>query len=220
MQADLWGKLVDRARNRGAEPFIAYREGRDRTELSARTAENGAAKIANALGFEFMLDDDARIAVHLPWHWQRSLWIAGIAATGAQCLAFGDPADADLVIGTPENGAALRDAANCDVVVASLHPLGLTVRDSVPPGCLDGVVVTRTQPDSFRAMGSYLTDVPDVGATDECTLVICTDPHAPQSWAWALGAPLLSGGSIVMTSDADNAERIAEEERATRIVRI
>jgi uncharacterized protein (TIGR03089 family) len=187
-------------------------------ELSAISTENGAAKVAGALADEFLLDPGARIAVHLPWHWQRSLWIGGIAAIGGECEPFGDPSTAELVVCTSADAADLASAASCDVVVVSLHPFGLTVPGSVPDGCIDASVVVRMQPDGFAARGRFSTEVPDVGATSERTVVVCTDQLNPASWAWALPAPLMTGGSIIMCTDESAAPSIAEQERATRIV--
>jgi uncharacterized protein (TIGR03089 family) len=187
-------------------------------ELSAISTENGAAKVAGALSDEFLLDPGARIAVHLPWHWQRSLWIGGIAAIGGECEPFGDPSSADLVVCTSLDAEALAASASCDVVVVSLHPFGLTVPGSVPDGCIDASVVVRMQPDGFAARGRFSTDVPDVGATAERTVVVCSDVRNADSWIWALPAPLVTGGSIIMCTEESSAQSIAEQERATRIV--
>ncbi len=216
--ADLWGLLTARRRTHGADPLLTYVTGDERMELSAISTENGAAKVAGALADEFLLDPGARIAVHLPWHWQRSLWIGGIAAIGGQCDPFGDPASADLVVCTSEDAESLASTATGDVVVVSLHPFGLTVPGSVPNGCIDASVVVRMQPDGFAARGRFTTDVPDVGATAERTVVVCADQRNADSWTWALPAPLVTAGSIIMCADADAAEAIAEQERATRIV--
>ena len=216
--ADLWGLLTARRRTHGADPLLTYVSGDERMELSAISTENGAAKVAGALADEFLLDPEARIAVHLPWHWQRSLWIGGIAAIGGQCDPFGDPASADLVVCTSSDAESLASTASCDVVVVSLHPFGLTVPGSVPDGCIDASVVVRMQPDGFAARGRFTTNVPDVGATEERTVVVCSDERNADSWTWALPAPLVTGGSIIMCTDADAAETIAEQERATRIV--
>lgn len=216
--ADLWGLLSTRRRTHGSDPLLTYISGDERMELSAISTENGAAKVAGALADEFLLDPGARIAVHLPWHWQRSLWIGGIAAIGGECEPFGDPGSADLVVCIAHDAEALAASASCDVVVVSLHPFGLTVPGSVPVGCIDASVVVRMQPDGFAARGRFSTDVPDVGATAERTVVVCSDVRNADSWIWALPAPLVTGGSIIMCTDESSAQSIAEQERATRIV--
>jgi hypothetical protein len=146
------------------------------------------------------------------------LWIGGIAAIGGDCEPFGDPGSADLVVCIAHDAEALAASASCDVVVVSLHPFGLTVPGSVPVGCIDASVVVRMQPDGFAARGRFSTDVPDVGATAERTVVVCSDPRNSDSWIWALPAPLVTGGSIIMCTDESSAQSIAEQERATRIV--
>lgn len=216
--ADLWGLLTARRRTHGSDPLLTYVSGDERTELSAISTENGAAKVAGALADEFLLDPGARIAVHLPWHWQRSLWIGGIAAIDGQCDPFGNPASADLVVCTSSDAESLASSASCDVVVVSLHPFGLTIPGSVPDGCIDASVVVRMQPDGFAARGRFTTNVPDVGATDERTVVVCADARNADSWTWALPAPLVTGGSIIMCTDVTSAEAVADQERATRIV--
>jgi uncharacterized protein (TIGR03089 family) len=216
--ADLWDLLTARRRTHGAEPLLTYVSGDERMELSAISTENGAAKVAGALADEFLLDPGARIAVHLPWHWQRSLWIGGIAAIGGQCDPFGDPEGADLVVCTSSDAESLASSASCDVVVVSLHPFGLTIPGSVPDGCIDASVVVRMQPDGFAARGRFTTVVPDVGANDERTVVVCSDERNADSWTWALPAPLVTGCSIIMCTDESAAAAIAGQERATRIV--
>ena len=88
--ADLWGLLSTRRRTHGSDPLLTYISGDERMELSAISTENGAAKVAGALADEFLLDPGARIAMHLPWHWQRSLWIGGIAAIGGGTPRYDD----------------------------------------------------------------------------------------------------------------------------------
>jgi hypothetical protein len=49
-------------------------------------------------------------------------------------------------------------------------------------------------------------------------VVVCSDVRNADSWIWALPAPLVTGGSIIMCTEESSAQSIAEQERATRIV--
>lgn len=222
---DPWPALA--ASSRRTSPLVTYVDAAtgERTELSALSVQNGAAKIANALSLEFDLETSARVGLHLPWHWQRSLWWAGCAAAGVRILPYGDPGRVDLVVCTQQNAAACAAESLEEVVVVSLHPLGLPIREGLPTGCVDGTAIVRAQPDLFSpgprggATGIEVPVPADIprGAR---TLVGCTDPLAADGWWWAMAIPLAVDGSIVMTTTTDESvlDRIGAQEQVDHTI--
>ena len=154
--ADALTTLRTRVRGDGARPMVTFIEttSQERTELSATTLDNSAAKIANALREEFDLDVGSRVALRIPPHWQRSAWCAGALVAGCVVDAgVGVVADADLVVAGPDEASALR-ADGRSVAVVSLHPFGLPISTPLPAGCTDVTLAVRQQPDA------YLHDLP------------------------------------------------------------
>ncbi len=82
--SDLWTLLQRRRREGAGAPVVTYvdADAGERTELSAVSLENAAAKIANALRDEYDLGPGATIGLRLPLHWQRSAWCAGAWTAG------------------------------------------------------------------------------------------------------------------------------------------
>lgn len=146
--SDVWSALQKRVRSSGAAPLVTYVDlaSGERTELSATSLANAAAKIANALRDEFDLEAGARVCLDVPQHWQRAAWCAGVWT--ARCVVAPGLRSADLVVTT----AARADAAlevGATTVVASLHPFGLPVAEPLPPGVDDVTLAVRQQPDAY-----------------------------------------------------------------------
>jgi len=202
-----WSALSARRARRGPDPLVTYLDVRtggpvQRTELSAISVQNAVAKIANALRDEFDLGPTSAVGVHLPWHWQRSLWWGGCAAIGARVVPFGRPGEVDLVVGTLAAVLDLPDQR--EALVVSEHPLGLPTDGPLPDGCIDAASIVRAQPDLFLPDASMPVDI-DLAAdfpTGQRTLVACTSAGAqlPESWMWPLAIPLAADGSVVMVS--------------------
>ena len=81
---DVWSLLQRRRRESAGAPLVTFLDAGtgERTELSAVSVENAAAKIANALRDEYDLGPGAAIGLRLPLHWQRSAWCAGAWTAG------------------------------------------------------------------------------------------------------------------------------------------
>ena len=143
----VWRVLEGRAKARPADPVLTFVDGSgQRTELSAKTLANNAAKAANALVDEAFIESGSNIAFRVPWHWQRAVWSLAAWLVDATVVPNGDPADCDLVIAGPEESALITGAR--DLWVVSLHPFGLP-NPSVPAGASDAATIARMQPDSF-----------------------------------------------------------------------
>ncbi len=226
MSLQPWTALTSRRARRGPQPLVTYLDTRgsigiERTELSATSVENAVAKIANALREEFDLGPGSSVGLHLPWHWQRSLWWGGCAAIGAQVVPYGHPGQVDLVACAPSEVDALAAAVDSgsavsarEVLVVSLHPLGLPIVEPLPSGFLDATTIVRAQPDAFwpaedPSLTALQVPVPDGALPGQRTLVAYRAAGRPigdhrsassEPWTWPLALPLAMDGSVVMVA--------------------
>ena len=149
---DIWATLQSRTRTNGGAPLITYLDPAtgERTELSATSLANAAAKIANALRAEFDLAPGDVVGVDLPLHWQRSAWCAGAWTAGCTVLPL--PADAvqdvALVVSTQDRAWHWL-SGTAPVVAVSMHPFGLPITEDLPEGVDDATLLVRQQPDSY-----------------------------------------------------------------------
>jgi uncharacterized protein (TIGR03089 family) len=155
-----------------------------RTELSARSLENAAAKAAGLLRDGFDVQPGDVVALLLDTHWQASVWLAACWSTGA--LASIDPLDLHHVavcVATEPNLGAADDVP--ETLRVSTHPFGLPSDAPLPTGVLEAAVEVRAYSDVF---------VPYVEPRGD-------DP------ALRVGHETLSGADV-MAMAADVAERI------------
>ena len=223
--------LTRRATTNGTDPFVTW-YGLDpqgssaRTELSVRSFANWVAKTANLLTDELGLEPGERVELRLnhdyPGHWMTLIWT--MAAWQAGLTVTDGPGD--VVVTGPTPGTAPKVPG----YACSLHPLGIGLRD-LPPGWADFSTEVLAQPDDWFGPGP---DSPDDLAWDSaersCTLgelmtlpssagrVLLTNPTS--AWDVAqhcLVAPLLGGGSTVITTDVDETAtaRIAQDEKVS-----
>ena len=232
---DVWTLLQARRRTDGGLPLVTYVDATtgERTELSATSVENAAAKIANALREAFDLEPGSVVGLHLPLHWQRATWCAGIWTAG--CIAAPGALDADLVVATTADVQQVAERTSAPVVVASLHPFGLPVAEHLPDGCSDATITVRQQPDA------YLFDPPrptsaallmDAGAIDQAALLDLARQRGTDwdlraggrllvddadsgldAWLAAIAVPLSCAASVVLVR-GDGAA-VADQERVT-----
>ncbi len=202
-------------------PLITYYEGDARIELSGVTFSNWVMKTANFfddLGGESNEALALGLADTHPGHWVSLIWAAATWFAGGHVVA-GVPEGAAFAVVGPD------DARRGGVTVAcSLHPLGLGF-DATPPGCADYADVLA-QPDvAVEGMPSptnpawgdrSYADLDHVeGRSDR---LLFSQPT--NSWEFlrdALAAPLLGGGSSVITVglDAERVREIAVAEKAS-----
>lgn len=234
--SDLWTLLQRRRREGAGAPVVTYvdADAGERTELSAVSLENAAAKIANALRDEYDLGPGATIGLRLPLHWQRSAWCAGAWTAG--CLVAPGSVDADLVVATAAEAAALAGRVR-QLAVVSLHPFGLPIADPLPPGVDDVTLVVRQQPDAYLfdppASGTPALriegDVLDHSAVIDLALALGSawglEPGgrllvrdslaAMDGWLAAVAVPLACRASVVMVQGVADLPRISDQERVT-----
>jgi uncharacterized protein (TIGR03089 family) len=234
----VWTLLQARKRTAGGSPLVTFLDGTHggRTELSATSLENAAAKIANALRDEFDLERGATVGVLIPVSWQRSAWCAGIWTAGCILDLSGDPATADLLVAGPAEAGTLSDRSR-DVAVVSLHPFGLPIAEPLPAGAFDVTLAVQQQPDA------YLFDPPDGGTAalrwDARTLSqgevldvarerasvwglepggrLLADDRLDHldGWLAALAVPLAADASVVLARGVADAARLVEQEQVT-----
>ncbi|MDI1290170.1 MAG: TIGR03089 family protein [bacterium] len=197
--SDAWTMLQKRKRASGGTPVVTFVDlaRRERTELSAVSLENAAAKIANALRDEFEMEPGMRVGLHLPPHWQRSAWCAGAWVAG--CIVVPGATDADLLVASATLAPGLVGGTR-EVAVVSMHPFGLPLTEPLPGGATDVTVAVRQQPDA------YLFDPPrdDYAALEVAGTAFTQDEAfaaaAQRASAWGLTA----GGTLLVPEDLDD----------------
>lgn len=239
---DAWSLLQSRVRSSGAAPFVTYvdAETGERTELSAISVANAAAKIANAIRGEFDCEPGDLLDLDLPLHWQWTSWCLGAWVAGVAVRPHAPPAsDISVMITTPAR-AHLWDAERSRVVVASLHPFGLPVTEPLPPRVEDATVIVRQQPDAYLfdpgtggtaalSVGDTretqdevlqsargLADAMDVSPGDR--LLVPADRADIDGWLACAALPLAVDCSIVIvrgSADAAAVDAIAQQEQVT-----
>lgn len=234
---DVWTLLQGRRRSDGGLPLVTSVDAAsgERTELSTASTENAAAKIANALRDEYGLEPGAVVGVHLPVHWQRSTWCAGIWTAG--CVVAPWATDADLVVATAPTAAAVAGRATAPIAVVSLHPFGLPITEPLPAGCTDATITVRQQPDAYLYAPPAPTDAAllvEQGTLDQADLLalarrrgddwglapggrLMADDAVTGTDAWlaALAVPLACQAAVVLVSGAADLDRVTAQERVT-----
>jgi len=143
-----------------AAPLVTYvdPESGVRMELSATSLDNAVAKTAGLLRDELDVSPGDRIAIHLPWHWQRAVWLGACAATETVFAADAAPVDCAVCVmdrdHLDQSGGAGED------VLVSLDPFGLPDGGPIPPGVTEAAVAMRSHPDRFNAYVEPRGDVP------------------------------------------------------------
>ena len=204
------------ARTDPAQPYVTYLGSDGRIELSGASVINAAAKLANALTLEFACDPGQRVALHLPWHWQRATWLLGIWSVGCVVVPEGG-ADCDLLVAGPQQALELTG----NVIVVSMHPFGLPLgpddMTALPPGAQDATIAVRTQPDQQVLIDDY-SDALALdglsqrrllerarGIADQLPGVTRLGLHQDDS-PWWLAAlwPAVTGGSVILGQSVDD----------------
>jgi uncharacterized protein (TIGR03089 family) len=232
--------LADAMRGDSAAPFITW-VGADgaRSELSLRTYENNLAKAANLLRDDADLGPGGTVALHLPVHWQTSVWLGACAMVGAAAVLGGGPTTADVAVLGPTS----LDLDLAPLTLAtSLHPFGMPFTTPLPSGVLDAATEVRMHGDRFSPYGDVLPSTPwlevdgsawtQEGALEAATglagelglvaggrlLVAATEVDATTVLALA-ALPLALRGSVVLLTDLASApDRVAAAERCDAVL--
>lgn len=192
----------------------------ERVELSATTTANWVAKTASLLVDELDAEIGTRVRIGLPTHWLRFVWLLSSWTVGAVVV----DRDADIGVSGPDlvGDEPVR-------LAASLRPLGGPFV-SPPEGFVDLATVVPGQPDAFTPLdvphaGSTALDLAGTDPLDHAGLVelgapdprrVLVEPGDLRRDALLLVSALRGGGSLVVVAgaDADQLERVAQQERA------
>ena len=157
-----YAALLARMRAEPSTPLVTYRHlgTGERMELSAASVTNAIAKTAGLLRDELDAGPGSMVGIHLPFHWQRVVWLGACAATGAVFAPGASPRDSDVCVVDREHLDLAGQGAE-DVVV-SLAPFGLPEPGGAPSGIIDAAVAMRAHPDVF---------VPDTVPTESAALI-------------------------------------------------
>jgi uncharacterized protein (TIGR03089 family) len=238
-EAVIWPMLQAKARGRGpssagAPVLTAYDQGA-RTELSAVTLANAVAKAANALVDDADIEPGDVVAVDLPWHWQRCVWLLACWSAGATVHLGRDGDQSRLQLVGPSTEVPIESTGSTWVV--SLHPLGMPLVGA-PANVEDAVLLARAGADDFFApevAGPALTGLSGLPGPSQqqavdlvqralaehgqaTRLLIPGELADPTLSALLLAiGPVLPGTSLVITSAVDAAEcaQVAQQESAT-----
>ncbi|GED97387.1 TIGR03089 family protein [Gordonia crocea] len=207
----------------------------ERTELSALTLGNWAAKTANFFRDELGLASGDTILVDLPEHWQTVAILLGAWWAGVGVVTPG--ADADDVRAVVTSSARVDDYPDAEeTVVASLDPFGIGV-PGLPVGVIDYGPSVRIHSDNFtpgadaphplpgRTTGQVLDAArdaaADAGITSGSRVLTTLGWHDADGIAVNLVAPLAVGASLIVVAHPDESklESRAATERADVIRR-
>ncbi len=229
--------LARRVRTDGSAPLVTYydTDAGVRTELSATSLANWVAKTTNLLADELLVSpgDPVELAVaeHDPGHWMTLVWALACWQSGA-VVTLGEPETAAVVVCGPAYVGVEHGQA--ELVVCSLHPLGLGLDGTVPSGVVDYALEVRAQPDvaGIAAVGPGDPAWRDHGrALDQAGLLAgaagpgtraLVRPGDPWTTVHdAVVRPLRDGGSSVVlrgTADAGRVRQVVEAERADTVL--
>jgi uncharacterized protein (TIGR03089 family) len=234
--------LAAALRHDGARPLVTW-IGPDgqRTELSVRSFENNVAKAANLLRDDGDVVPGSRVVLHLPLHWQTSVWLGACAATGGVAWLGGDAGDSAVEVSVVDPDHLTSTPAPITLAV-SLHPFGLPFTTPLPDGVLDAAHEVRAHPDTFTPYDvitgddPWLREVRTQWTQDEALSaarrlahdlrleqggrLLCTRTLDDVSVLALLALPLAIDGSVVLLTDPDaDPITVAHSERCQAVLR-
>ncbi|ROZ83325.1 TIGR03089 family protein [Gordonia sp. OPL2] len=211
----------------------------ERTELSAATLGNWAAKSANFFVDELGLGPGDEVLIDLPEHWQTAAIMLGAWWAGTHVLLPGRTDSGQGMLGAAVTSVAEIDRYDDvdELLVASLDPFAMGVRD-LPFGVTDFASAVRVHGDQYTSRPVVSGPVLDELTTED---VLAAAQSAATSdgigsgarvltarpWRTAdqitatLLAPLVSGASLVTVAhpDPDRLDARAQTERAGVVLR-
>lgn len=217
-----------------AQPLLTFYDDAtgERTELSAVTLANWAAKTANMIRDEFGLSPSDAVAVDLPTHWQSAAILLGTWWVGG-----------DVKPGPSDSSAALAfcsadriDAQQADeILVADLTPFAQGISD-LPAGIGDYATTVRAHGDRFSGPqagdqplpGHTTAQILDLAARETKAQNISAGDRVLSDRDWEQGENLVStfvaiplaGASLVQVAHGNPAtlNDRASSEKATKIL--
>lgn len=193
---DTYRALIER----GSDPALTLYgapAGAPRLELSGKVVANHAAKAANFLADDLMLEPGSRLTLDLPVHWRLLTWALGGLLAGAHLAPDGDT----VVTSRPAPAAA-------DVVAVSLGALDMSWPGDLPAGVIDGNAELLGQADAL--LDASLADASNASAFARPDLaagprLLVVDPDQTDLIGLFLHAAV--SGTTLVLSDRANAEQ-------------
>lgn len=223
-----------------AKPLVTFYDDAtgERIELSVKSFENWVAKTANLLQDELSTDPGEHVALWLPTHWQSAVWMCAAASCGV--VVSHDPqieTPVDVVVCGPDTVSAATETGAREVVALSLRPMGQGFDTELPQVATDYARSVLAQGDSFLPIGTPDGDAPFVVSSDGSAsqaellararesaeaaglypngrLLTDANPAVPTGFAAGLLAAMVTGGSVVLNRNPDQAAidgRVAQE---------
>lgn len=198
--------LAEALRRDPARPLLTFYDhaSGERVELSRATTANWVAKTANMLQDSLAASAGTTIAIDLPTHWERAVWM--LAAWEVGCLVQlgrGGPSYDIAVVGPDALDGDLPDAD--EVVALSLRPLGARFATALPAGVIDYNGEVLGHGDHFTPYDRPTPQTPAVALDGrEHDHGACIAVARRRADEWAAEQPrVLTGGA---TTDADTVE--------------
>jgi len=214
----------------------------ERTELSAVTLANWAAKTGNLLRDELGAGPASRVAILLPAHWQTAAVLFGVWWIGAEAvLPETRGAPVDLALCTADRlDEADSAVGGGEVAVLSLDPFGRSAKmegqSDLPVGVTDYATAVRVHGDQIvperhpgpalagRSVEEILADCRDSAAARD----LASGDRVLSSASWSRPVELVNGllaimavgASLVQVANPDPAalQRRIETEKVTRVL--
>lgn len=193
--------LAEALRRDPARPLLTFYDqaSGERVELSRATTANWVAKTANMLQDSLAATTGTTVAIDLPVHWERAVWM--LAAWEVGCLVVPGPLSGRsfdvAVVGPDSLGGDLPRAD--EIVALSLRPLGARFATELPSGVIDYNAEVLGHGDRFMP---YDRPTPDTAAAvihgeerDHATCVEAARRRA-ESWDPAFQPRVLTGGLV------------------------
>lgn len=224
-----------------ARPYLTFYDhaSGERVELSRATTANWVAKTGNLLQDSLAAGAGSRVAVDLPAHWQRAVWLLACWEVGCVVELGRSPDAPDVaVVGPSVLDGELPDAG--EVVALSLRPLGGRFTDALPPGVVDFNAEVLGHGDAFAAYDPPTDSTPALVLPDGATLdhggcvaaaerraaawrsetrprVLTDGGDGPLAVVEYLLGPLVADGSLVLVAnpEADRIAALIADERVT-----
>lgn len=217
-----------------SQPMVTYydHDSGERTELSAATLGNWAAKSANFFVDELGVTPGDELLVDLPEHWQTIAILLGAWWAGAHVrIDEADPATVAAVVTSADRIDAYDDVD--ELLVASLDPFAMGVRD-LPVGVTDFASAVRVHGDQYTQRGpitgAALDEKPVSAVVTTARAAATADgitagARVLSTRLWRTGteiidnllAPLVAGASLVAVSHPDpgRLDALGTSERVT-----
>jgi len=207
----------------------------ERAELSALTLANWVTKTMNLLITDVGVEPQARVSLHLPWHWLGAVWAIAIDAVGAELVVddLGQPVDVAVVgpEGVNTHQAKVDHGLFSEAFAVSMAPMAMPLGGPngppLPPGTRDFCAEVRLMPDQIvmppdavggsaeravaRAAALGLRAGDRVAVLDN-TRAGETDVVPVSGYVDGLIAPLSVDGSVVWTRNPDSARCVTRWE--------